>query len=76
MAVTVDLTWAKGGRHPLQIKGSPGDRIQSAFVIVTFDASYPAGGETIDLGGLFKEILAVIVTPAWDSVNSIFVSGW
>ena len=82
MAVTVDKSFAKGGRHPLLIKGTPGDRVQAAYIPVTFDSSYPTGGEAVDLTDLFKNVLAVFPTlgvsaglsknvmPYWDDTNA------
>lgn len=61
MALTVDAAGYLGQGKPLQILSDKGDSLACLYLKVTFDASYPTGGETLDLRPYFSTVGTVFV---------------
>lgn len=60
MALTVTTDYLKGGKGEMKCLGAmAAERLFFAVIPVTFDSSYPTGGEAIDLSGYFRDVLAM-----------------
>lgn len=63
MAAVIAPIGNGGGCFGLDIYGMPGDRIKGLMGAITFDSSYPTGGEAIDLSNYFLSIDTIFFGP-------------
>ena len=82
MALTIAADSLEGGQSNIP---TVGDLVRGAFttalIKVTFDSSYPTGGETIDLSNYFSSVLGAVCLPGaltyyivYDVANSKIVA--
>ena len=73
MPLTVTRNFEGGAITDQKRYGAPGDLRCSADFLVTFDSSYPTGGEAIDLSHLFpKGIKYMMIIPNATSKAYLF----
>lgn len=77
MALSVQPATSGGGGFTSALRmGSPGDRLGEALLQITFDSSYPTGGEAVSFATYFPGGVFSVSIPSnptynfvWDSVN-------
>lgn len=72
MALTRDVNSVVGNGKPMVMFSNPAQGVAVLQEKITFDSSYPTGGETLDLRPFFSTLLMVMIEPVGANYKFVY----